>query len=73
MKKMFLTLALVLVGSFAFASNEVVKDSDLTIEYDEKAKECTVTYTNSSGVTFTSTAETCTEAYENLMMHIEAN
>lgn len=73
MKKMVLMLALVLVGSSTFASNEVVNESDLIIKNDEKAKECTVTYTNSSGVTFTSTAETCTEAYENLLPHIEAN
>ena len=87
MKNLFLSVVLLLTVSFAFATNdaEIVSLNNDTIELtnslelnevivtiDDLKKSCTVTYTNSAGVTFSSTAETCTEAYENLSMHIEA-
>ncbi len=82
MKNLFFSLAFLLIGSFAFANNatndnfeKLLSEKVITVKYNddaEKGKSCTVSYTNSAGVTFTSTAETCTEAYENLSMHIEA-
>ncbi len=88
MKNLFLSVVLLLTVSFVFAANDVEtvsafnveKTVDLTNSLElneivitvEDLKSCTVTYTNSAGVTFSSTAETCTEAYENLSMHIEA-
>jgi hypothetical protein len=78
MKKLFLTLAFMLISSFAFANtsttnfDKLLSEKVITVKYDDEVKSCTVSYTNSYGVTFTSTARTCTEAYENLSMHIEA-
>ena len=78
MKNVFFALAFMLVGTFAFANNsttnfdKLLSQNVITVEYNDNEKTCTVSYTNSHGVTFTSTAKTCTEAYENLSMFIEA-
>ncbi len=78
MKNLFFSLAFMLIGSFAFANNsttnfdKLISEKVITIKYDVSKSSCTVSYTNSAGVTFTATAKTCTEAYENLSMHIEA-
>ncbi len=39
---------------------------------DLESYDCTATYTNSKGVTFTSTESDCIKAYEGLAMFIEA-
>jgi hypothetical protein len=70
MKNVFFALAFMLVGMFAFANSSNVEKTKLTYTYDIGS--CTVSYTNSSGVTFSATAETCIEAYENIMPFIEA-
>lgn len=79
MKNLMFSLAVMLIGSFAFANSSSNNNFDklllekvISVTYDDAKKSCTVSYTNSAGVTFTSTSETCTEAYENLSMHVEA-
>lgn len=42
---------------------EVIESTSMT---------CTVSYTNSYGVTFTATANSCAEAYEEIRIFIEA-
>ena len=69
MKNVFFALAFML-GTFAFANTSEIEYPEVTFEYYEAS--CTVSYTNSHGVTFTATAETCTEAYELISPHIEA-
>jgi hypothetical protein len=71
MKNLLFSVIFVLFGTFAnagYSNNEALADVTFEIE----AGSCTVTYTNSRGITFSATAPTCTEAYENIMPHIEA-
>jgi len=72
MKKYILTTMLLAVTTGIFANNMNTKAIDnMSVTYLESGS-CTVSYTNSYGVTFRATAETCSEAFENLRDHIEA-
>lgn len=70
MKNLFIAFVFTTVGTYANATPELSKNQNLNIEYDKVS--CTVTYTDSHGVTFSATAETCIEAYEAVMPFIEA-
>ena len=69
MKKLITAVAFV-VSAYGFSANCVEENVQYFLDTETS---CTVTYTNSYGVTFTSTAKTCDEAYKNLSPHIEAS
>ena len=58
------------VSAYGFSANCVEENVQYFLDTETS---CTVTYTNSYGVTFTSTAKTCDETYKNLSPHIEAS
>lgn len=68
MKKMFLTLALVLVGSFTFASNEVVNDSDLNLD---EFKKMPYIISTTCGATVQGEGDFTTEEFFDLMDQME--
>lgn len=49
-----------------------VNDIKEILEFDIKVYDCTVTYTNSQGVTFTATESDCIKAFEKVSPFIEA-
>jgi len=72
-KRILSTVMLVAFTTAIFAANSAANqiDNRVVVSYLEDGS-CTVEYINSNGVKFTATAETCDEAYENIMPHIEA-
>lgn len=69
MKKIITAVALV-VSAYGFSANCVEKNVKIVLSEEV---DCTATYTNSKGVTFTVTAPTCGEALDKLDPIIEAS
>ncbi|HYX09510.1 MAG TPA: hypothetical protein VE912_22460 [Bacteroidales bacterium] len=76
MKNLIIGILFMITSTLSFAETSSATNQSPAIKtvanQEMLAASCTVSYTNSGGVTFTATASTCIEAYEQIQPFIEA-